>query len=251
MSEVIDKKRERGNCSHGVQEKECLKKEREDRGNRARIVRALTGLKMADFAKKAGVSRGTLIGWENGKGGGLTESGARKITVASEDLNVFCNPLWIMHGVGKHPHLQDKSYQPDISQGGFYRDQAESVQDIKGGQYFEIPDSVNKEIESFKKLYPEAVFMQLADEAMQPLFAHGDMVGGSFLYGENIKKAVNKECIVKTKNNELLCRYLISRTSSGFCALGCLNFSIKTQPIILTDIEIIAAAPIVWIRRFL
>ena len=213
-----------------------MEKLKYSRGKHVRMVRSMTGLTIIDFAKELGVSRGSVIGWEQGKAGGLTEKGAEKIVSVAEKYKISCANIWLMHGIGDPPAFMNKTI-------------AEPKQKYSTkNQKPDIPAPVIKEINLFESNYKNAVTTRLEDDCMQPFFAAGDVVGGVELFGSEINKALGEHCIVETVNNEILVRKLTQGSTTNVYNLLSTNLDSQAINSILTDVTLLSAAPIVWIR---
>lgn len=205
-----------------------------ERGKRVRLVRNMTDLTIDDFADKIGVSNRTVKYWENGESGGLSEKGAEKIVEASDILNIQCSIIWLLYGAGFHPILTGKSYNNALP--------------LENNITNDFNDSIKKEAHYFISNNLNAITMQITDDGMEPYLIAGDIVGGKRKQNRDIKSALHRDCIIETKNQQLFCRRLLPGAKPKLFNLCCINQK-ASAPFIITDIEIISAAPIIWIRR--
>jgi hypothetical protein len=105
-----------------------------------------------------------------------------------------------------------------------------------------------KEASFFKELYPDAIILMVSDDYMSPLYQPGDYVGGRFRYDDKIDAVVTRDCIVRLKNGEdLLRRIFKSRVGNGY-NLACINPMAKAFEPVMFNVDIEAAAPIIWHR---
>lgn len=205
-----------------------------ERGKRVRLVRNMTDLTIDDFANKIGVSNRTIKYWENGESGGLSEKGAEKIVEANDILNIQCNVIWLLYGAGSQPILTGKSYNNALS--------------LTNNITNDSNDSIKKEAHYFISTNFNAITMQITDDGMEPYLIAGDIVGGKRKQNKDIKNALHKDCIIEIKNQQLFCRRLLPGTKPKLFNLCCINQK-TSAPFIITDMEIISAAPIIWLRR--
>lgn len=205
-----------------------------ERGKRVRLVRNMTDLTIDDFASKIGVSNRTIKYWENGEAGGLSEKGAEKIVEANDTLNIECSTIWLLYGAGSHPILVGEPYSKSLS--------------LTNDLHDEHDKSIKKEIRYFHANNLNAITMQITDDGMEPYFIVGDFVGGKRKQNKEIKNALHQDCIIETKNKQFLCRRLLPGSKPKLFNLCCINQK-TNAPFIINDVEIISAAPIIWIRR--
>lgn len=205
-----------------------------ERGKRVRLVRNMTDLTIDDFANKIGVSNRTIKYWENGESGGLSEKGAEKIVEANNILNIQCSIIWLLYGAGSHPTLTGKYYNNILS--------------LENNITNDSDDNIKKEVHYFISNNLNAITMQITDDGMEPYLIAGDIVGGKRKQNKDIKDALHQDCIIEIKNQQLFCRRLLPGTKPKLFNLCCINQK-TSAPFIITDIEIISAAPIIWLRR--
>lgn len=214
-----------------------LKKER---GKRVRVVRSMSGLSIAEFAREIGVTDRAIIGWEGGKIGGLTEKGAEKIATVIKSFGVICSSVWLMHGMGTQPILTNEIYNKPIFS---------EINSTKNNKEIITPNSaVKNEIACFHKNNLSAVTLQIIDDSMEPFLHLNDIAGGKRLFANKIQKALHKNCILETEENQILCRYLTEGSMPNTFNLNCLNPKTSAQPITLNNVKLISAAPVIWTR---
>ena len=74
-----------------------------DRGSRARIVRSMTASSRRDYTVEFGLSASTLQSWEDGKAGGLTKKGAKKLKEIALKKGVYVTEEYLLEGIGNKP----------------------------------------------------------------------------------------------------------------------------------------------------
>lgn len=214
-----------------------MEKLKHSRGEHVRMVRSMTGLTIIGFAKELGVSRGSIIGWEQGKSGGLTEKGAEKIVALAKNHNILCTSIWLLHGIGNQPTFKTNSIaEPKATY-------------IVNKPNSNLPETVTQEVKLFESNYDNAVTHRVEDDCMQPFFTTGDIVGGIKLFGSDINNALGKHCIIETESNEIFIRKLTQASSTDVYNLISTNLDTPAPNSILINATVISVAPIVWIRH--
>lgn len=195
----------------------------ETRGLRIKQVRLnLLGKSREELCTGSTIGLGTLKGWEIGVGGGVSNVGAQKLVNHLSTLGVHTTTNWILHGLGPQP-----------TTGMLLQQTPEEIQIIE-------------ELLIFRK-QPGSIDALITDDTMIPLFYPGNYVGG--ILTNNLKCCIDKACIIITADNEKLVRILENDSPSDLYTLRCQNTHTELVQPIQTDISIIAAAPIIFIRR--
>lgn len=207
---------------------------KENIGLRLIQLRKLTGMNRRSFARKYGFSESTLRSWEKGLQTGLPSKSAEIVINAFHNECVECSLQWLMTGKGDKP--------------------SRSVnQNIKKGKIKESPEeafeTVDKEVDFFKKIHPEAQIYAVNDDSMLPNYKQQDVVAGIRHYNSDIPKLIDKVCIVELETGAKLLRLIRSSTIPHRYNLYSLNPHTRVEKPFLYDIQISSAAPIIWIRR--
>lgn len=213
------------------------------RGRRLRSLRKMTDLSRKLMAEKYQLSAGTLQGWEDGRYGGLTEKGARKILPALRREGIQCNIEWIMHGVGMGPQISDTLYMKDEDKPAQHLDVDAIFNANTEEQY------IKDELLLFRKHTPEAIDIQIPDNSMEPFYCAGDYVGGSRRFGEDISNLLNRDCIVQTAEGDTLLRRLKKGNDKNHFTLVSLNPNTSVTEPTLYNVALMSAAAVVWVRR--
>jgi phage repressor protein C with HTH and peptisase S24 domain len=169
------------------------------------------------------ISVPALKGWELFKGIGLTEAGASKLVVAFKDRGIYCTEAWLMHGIGTEA--------APFSEGLNINDRED--------------EQITKEILLFRE-QADTLDAVVKDDSMVPLLYPGNYVAGII---KDIKYAVDKDCIVVTSNNETFIRTVRYGETPGRYNLICINEHSQVAKTEIKNISILAAAPIIWVRR--
>ncbi len=124
------------------------------RGKRLKKLRSMTTLSIEEFAKQLGVTRVSVSYWENASQRTLSEGRARKIiTFILEKHNIECSVNWLWEGKGPEPrYVREASNHPF--------------------------SDIEKEIEFFKEMHHEAVFVKVDSDKLWPYFMFNDVIAG-------------------------------------------------------------------------
>jgi transcriptional regulator with XRE-family HTH domain len=212
----------------------------EARGKRLKSLRMMAGLSRKALEDKYNVSASTMQSWEDAKAGGLTEKGARRAIEVFRQEGIRCAVDWLLFGIGLPPQLSDKLFQQHVQ-----------LQEELAGIRMEVSEerAIVNELLAFRQHNPDAVEFIVFDDGMAPFFMKGDYVAGKRRYNEGIDHVVNMDCIVETKENEILLRRLKPGSKSSLYTLVCLNPISGVTEYALHDKEILSAAPVIWLRR--
>lgn len=212
------------------------------RGKRLRLLRKMSGLTLAQLAEKYALGVSTIKYWECAKNEGLSTKGAKKVIMAMQHEGIQCSFMWLIHGVGTPPQFVDVHYNnKSISNIIVPEDNAVVLDEEK---------SIADEISLFCDKVPDAITLSILDDGMEPLYSLGDSVGGKRLFGEDLAKAIGKDCIVETATKQLLCRKLGRGNELQCFNLYCINPHTIASPPHVYDVQILSAAPIsrIWKR---
>jgi HTH-type transcriptional regulator, cell division transcriptional repressor len=212
----------------------------EARGKRLKSLRMMAGLSRKALEDKYSVSASTMQSWEDAKAGGLTEKGARRAIEVFRQEGIRCAVDWLLFGIGLPPQLSDKLFQQHVQ-----------LQEELAGIRMDVSEerAIVNELLAFRQHNPDAVEFIVSDDGMAPFFMKGDYVAGKRRYNEGIDHVLNMDCIVETKENEILLRRLKPGSKSGLYTLVCLNPVSGVIEYALHDKEILSAAPVIWLRR--
>lgn len=204
-------------------------------GNRVKSARMLSGYTRKAFAEISKISMATLRIWEEptSNRGGLTEKGALRLIEALNVCGIYCTKKWLLFGLGPGPNLINN---PDR-----FKIKIEAP-DVTWGE----DESIIQDIESFKRNNVDPIVAIITDNSMSPKFNRGDYVGGSRVYKNAIENLIGCLCIVGLKEKTLIRRITATKKSKyTLCSIN--QDPIITDPVI-TEVEIIYAAEIVWHR---
>ena len=226
------------NCSEQISLQEFIpikqvmtdKAEAVERGSRLRFIReSLLKMKRPDFCEGSALNENTVKGWELAKHGGLTEKGARKLVTHLINLGIHCNTNWLLYGIGTQPRKLN-SY---ISTEGFEQLSSEE-------------DQIAEELLIFRK-QGDTLDAMIDDCAMLPFYRPNDYVAG---IREEICQCIDLNCIIIDEQNQTHVKLLKKGDLEGCYHLLSININspgISTKNLFNT--KIIAAAPIIWVRR--
>lgn len=194
------------------------------RGERLRKIRNLANLSRKELCNTPELKLNTYKGWELGRFGGLPVDGAERVIKRVTKEGVICSVEWLLYGKGQEPYIIPQS-TGDFDQLG--------------------TEIILKEIMVFQSFYPDAVYIEIKDDALSPLYVIGDYVAGIRVFGENINAIVNQACIVQLTNGEILCRYLREGYTKDKYQLLATNINSNLKGPQTIESELNFAAPIV------
>lgn len=208
----------------------------EMRGQRLKSLRMMTGLSRKKLEQDYHISASTIQSWEDAKAGGLTKKGAERAIAVFIDQGIRCSVDWLLYGIGTPPQLSNKLFE----------NSGERHEPI------EVPTedrAIVNELLVFRQNNPDAVEYIIIDDGMAPGFATGDYVAGKRRSSLHLDSVLGKNCIVETRDNEILFRRVKAGSKPGVYTLTCLNPDTSVREITLYDRELVSAAPVIWHRK--
>jgi transcriptional regulator with XRE-family HTH domain len=210
----------------------------ESRGKRVRSIREHLRLSRNDMQIKYGISAASLQNWEDARYGGLSEKGAKRLIIAFKAAGVECTLQWLLYGLGQAP-LPGLVYGQELTPIASIAENAASY-DIM---------AIAKELRVFHQLHADAIDTMVADDGMLPYLDLGDYVAGQRYYGQDIAKAIGLNCIVQTASGQTLVRQLQLSEQKASYKLLCTNSAANADQLVIADVQLFSAAPIIWIRK--
>jgi transcriptional regulator with XRE-family HTH domain len=222
--------------SSKILESKDLKSGPEMRGQRLKSLRMMTGLSRKKLEQDYHISASTIQSWEDAKAGGLTKKGAERVIAVFIDQGIRCSVDWLLYGIGTPPQLSNKLFD----QGSERHDPIEVPTEDR---------AIVNELLVFRQNNPDAVEYIIIDDGMAPNFATGDYVAGKRRSSLHLDSCIGKNCIVETRDNEILFRRVKAGSKPGTYTLTCINSDTSVRDITLYDRELITAAPVIWHRK--
>jgi hypothetical protein len=208
------------------------------KAHRLKRVRNLANLSREAFCAGSDVNLATLISWEVGRFGGLSKKGATSVVERVAKEGVFVTPEWLLYEVGVGPEVRS--------------DYNKSNQVKQTKSNIKLPPEKTKIIEelmTFRNLNKHAIDFVINDDAMLPHFQPGDYVAGTLRFGDKIQSLIGYDCIVQTSDGRIFMRHLQRGPREHSFNLITTNLQSKIADKVIYDVELAAAAPIVWHRR--
>jgi DNA-binding transcriptional regulator YiaG len=210
------------------------------RGKRLKSLRRMTGFSRRAFAEKHEISPNTLQNWEDGKAGGLTEKGAKRVILALREEGIQVSKRWLLEGEGIKPYISDAVYTSnDLESYGEDKALPQTKEEI----------AIIAEVQALHSLYPNLIDFVIKDDAMHPYYQTGDWVAGVKRFNEDIASVCGKTCIVGTVNGDIYLRHLQPSNITGHYNLLCTNINATASEPVFNNIELEFAAPVIWHRR--
>lgn len=148
--------------------------------------------------------------------------------------DVNCSIDWLLEGTGKGPSVIENEFQN-------YPFLADTV-----GTLIASEQAVQKEIDFFKMNHPNAVVIMVSDNAMEPEYKIGDIIGGIKIISQDKKnQCVGHNCIVQTIEG-IFFRRLI-KSENKYLLVCNNNRTSVSDPVISAD-SILSIAPVIWHR---
>lgn len=204
----------------------------EMRAWRLKRVRNLANLSREQMCEDGEINRNTLISWENARFGGLTTNGAVRVLAKVTQEGVHCSLEWLMNGAGLEPSVNPIFFIPE-------NNTIELNEEIV----------IAYELAFFKANNLHAVDMIVDDDGMFPEYQESDYVAGKKKIGKDIQHTIGRNCIVQTKDNEVLLRNVREGIDPETYTLICNNPAIKKRSSIVLNVRLFYAAPVIWHRR--
>ncbi len=202
--------------------KESIKNQGIERGKRLKAVRGMAGVTLTSLSEQANIPIDTLKTWESAnRKTSLTEAGAYRMVEAFTNMGLKLTAEWLLYGYGPHPLPSHAN----------------------------IIDEHNAKVEAdyFYTHVSNATYITVKDDAMQPYFCSGDLVGGCWQPIDAIDCKENEFFIIESKTlNAAVCRRLIRADTGNYHALA-INPNSTCQP--LTDISLSRAAAVTRLWR--
>ena len=208
------------------------------KGERIRRIRHLANLSREDFCSDGEINITTLISWEIGRFGGLSAKGASRVIARVAKEGVFCTPEWLLYEIGVWPEVK-ADYK-----------KAQAKPEVENQINTSSENSiVIEELMLFRKLNKHAIDFIVEDDVMFPHYRIGDYVAGTKRFGTKIATLVSWDSIVQTSDGRIMMRNLQRGPRNNSYNLISTNLHTKVKDAIIYDVELVAAAPILWHRR--
>jgi transcriptional regulator with XRE-family HTH domain len=219
-----------------------IKSSAKARGSRLKKLRLLAGLSRHAMEEKHHISASTLQSWEDGKAGGLTAKGCRRVIEALRNVGVSCSHDWLLHGIGVGPKVADRVYH------GFSGENEEEGSSHSGEV---IPDdaAISKELLAFRHANMDAIDLVVLSDEMAPEYIPGDYVAGRRRYHKAIEHTIGLDSIVETVMGDTLLRRVRRGSRDGVYTLVCVNPKSAVSLPVIYDVELLSSAPVTWRRR--
>lgn len=209
----------------------------EDRAARLRRLRNLANLSRKKMCEISGIRLDTLIGWEVARHGGLTENGAHKVINCMLSQGVKCTLEWLLYGIGEGPSV-NVNYN-DISLSPAKKTLLLSNEDKQ----------IIQELMFFKMHHTDTLDYVVTDDSMSPHYQRNDYLAGIKRYKDMLHTILGLDCITQIVDGKLIFRKVLAGDETGKYNLISTNLNAQSQHLILQNIDIAYAAPVIWHRR--
>lgn len=173
-----------------------------ERAIRLKQLRNMAGFSsIKAFSEATNLPYGTIKSWEAGTYKTLTSKGAVRIAEVMATMAIHVSPTWLLYGTG-HPPINSNETTNSLDGNNFVNSYRKLLQ---------------TEISNFIEQFENSVFYEIVDDSMQPHFQPGDTLFGLWLYGEDIKLLNEKNCLIETKDKQIICRKLfVNQTDASY-----------------------------------
>jgi transcriptional regulator with XRE-family HTH domain len=219
-----------------------VKTDKKAAGNRLRRLRNMTNLPQREFCDGLGFSLEALRVWEYGKFGGLTKKGAKAVIEQAQRFGVTATMEWLLYNHGQGPSLITDFNEFETDQ--LHATTAPLTDDNER-------ELIANELALFKSHHSNVADLVIIDDSMLPIFSPGDVIAGIKCFDKDINQLIGQTVIARTTTGELLLRQLHATQQQNHYTLLPTNMNTSAKPSILTDIELVFAAPTLWHRRSL
>ncbi|MEM1244599.1 MAG: hypothetical protein AAGG80_07285, partial [Pseudomonadota bacterium] len=209
-----------------------------ERGERVKSLRKYLNLsrrKMTEKHQKLNLNTASLQNWEDGRNGGLTDEGARKLSLVFQKEGLDCRPEWLLYGAGPNPMNRVSVADPNC--------QAYHVEKI----HYEA--ALIEELQLFQAHQSNVIDAIVQNQAMAPILHQGDFIAGERYFFETINELVGTACIIQLEDGTRHIGLLKSSDKAEHYGLECMNSEFNPEYQTLNAIKLFCAAPILWIRR--
>lgn len=194
------------------------------RAERLRRLRNMANLSREELCNTDTLNVATYKGWEIGRFGGLSSSGAKEVIKRIAKEGVICSLDWLLHGRGCSPFI------------------IANTSSVCNNE--DIP-SVLQEITVFQNNFKDGIFLEVLDDGMLPQYKPRDYVAGIKKYDAEINSLIGDICIVQSIDNEIVVRQLLKGIEKNTYTMVCLNPKTTVAFPVLVNVEIKAAASII------
>lgn len=209
------------------------KKDTAAMGQRIKRARMLAGLSRKDLSDVHGLSAHTLQSWELGRNP-INKAKASNFIEILHQYDVSCSIDWLLDGVGKGPAIIESEFK------NF------PLVDNAVGSLIESEQVIQKEIDFFKANNPNAIVLQVSDDAMHPEYKVGDFIGAiKFSNQDKREQFIGHNCIVETVDG-IFFRRLI-KSNENYLLVCNNNITTVSDPVISAE-KVLSIAPVIWHR---
>jgi hypothetical protein len=214
-----------------------------ERGNRVRYMRIeLLHVSRNALVKKYTdlLSMSAIQNWEDGRYGGLTEKGAKKLIEVFARENIDCSLQWLLYGIGSAPVNFSGIARFSLNSADIITDKQPPVTD---------EEAIHKELRFFKAIHVDTMDAIVRDDALSPILTIGDYVAGIRWTGKEINQAIGQLCIIQTYDGLFLTRKLEASPQPGYYKLVCTNLDTLLTLPLANNVKLFSVASIVWVRK--
>lgn len=209
------------------------------RAERLRQVRGLANLSRQELCEQEGLNYNTLRGWELGRFGGLSEGGAKRVSLRLLEAGIVCSADWLLYEIGPPPEV---NLTPNHARTETVLTCADATPDQEKQNKL-----ITEELQLFRTHYARSLDFLVRDESMLPQFEPGDIVAG--VKTTDFESLIGKVAIVVLKEGTILLRQVHQDPNHPHrFMLIATNIGAGASHSALSNVKIHAAARVLWHR---
>lgn len=222
---------------------------KESRAKRLKKLRKMCGLTRKSFAEKYRISASNFQNWEGPRYGGLTESAAIKCIECFKQEGILSTLEWLMYGSGPPPSILSTAFSMETASSPANQPLAMSPGGMQSQrQVYNLPETVKRELEQFKKFHPDALAYIQDDDSMSPYFHAGEVVAGVPYHSHQLVSASHQDCIIQLNSGKTILRRMVPDEHSNRYHLLAHNLKSQAHDLVCYQSNIVKAAPVIWRR---
>ncbi|PHQ78808.1 MAG: hypothetical protein COB66_08130 [Coxiella sp. (in: Bacteria)] len=205
---------------------------------RLKRLRTLANLSRKEVSDQYGIKLKTYINWEQKIFKKCLPKNAVLIAKAMcDDHAISFTREWLLFGIGSEPTMSE---QFDEKQNAI----------LKNSIFLENKEEerIIKELLSFRKYYKDTLELKVEDDGMSPKYQPGEYIAGIRYHKSKIESLIGLDCIVQISDGQMLLRNIKEKTENDRYTLICTNVYASIKEVVLYNVELINAAPVVWHR---
>lgn len=202
-------------------------------------------------AEKYNIPEVTLKSWERNQVA-LSDKAVKRCIDMFLQEKIVVTPEWLLCGEGVDPAFTLDVNRYLLSQQSAYpvAESKDSFNRYGINSLGESESSLLQDAQYFRQQYQDSLVHLVQNDEMLPLYGPGDYVGGREckVGTDAFQQALEHICIVRLTDESLVLRHLALGDAFERYHLSCTNPRVKTKQPVWYNVEIVAAAKVIWHR---